>query len=453
MSNRLSFLDTLFLDLEQADPNAHMHIGAALIFDPLPGGGAPSIDALRAHLGERLALLPRYSQRLSAIHTSPLHRTEWEPVGRPDLTTHVREAALPAGATEETLRDWLGEFWSHRLDRTLPLWELVLVTGLPRDRWALASKTHHCLVDGIGSLDIGYALLDTEPHPAPLPCPLPEDYEPPAGRDWLAPLRDAAHLIRHPRQAAETAVAMTELLAREEVIPAPATSLNGTLSGWRRFGTAAFDLADIKAIKNERGGTVNDVVLALCTGGLRHLLLHRHEEPAHDLRAQIPVNLRDLSREHDLGNQIGTLIAELPVTEPDPEIRYVLVRERAEHLKHSNQILAARGLTATSEALPPAVGAQLGRLLFNHQRAFNLTITNVPGPQQPFYAFGARLRELLPLVPLFNTHRLGIAVISYDGRLTFGLNCDRTTSADLDVLVEGIEQSFAELNQPVPAHH
>ena len=438
MRDRLSSLDTLFLDLEETNPCAHMHIGAGLIFDR----GAPDIHTLREHVATRLPLLPRYSHRLSAPHTSPVSLREWEPAGRLDLTTHVREATLPPG---EDVHDWLGEFWSHPLDRTLPLWELCLVTGLPDDRWMLASKTHHCLVDGVGALDIGYALLDLEPEPAELLVPEVEEWEPDGHRDWLAPARTLAHLARHPRATAESVAAMTEFLVREEILAAPASSLNGTLSGWRRFASVRFELDDIKTIKNERGGTVNDVVLALCTGGLRRLLLSRYEEPEHDLRAQIPVNVRDLDNEHGLGNQLTTLIAELPVTEPNPAIRYVLVRERAEHLKHSSQPRAARSLVAVSEALPPAVSTQLGRALFNDDRAFNLTITNVPGPQHPFYAFGARMEEVLPLVPLFTNHRLGIAVISYDGQLIFGLNADRPSMADLDVLADGIRESYAEL--------
>ena len=459
MSDRLSFLDTMFLDLEEADPSAHMHIGAALIFEPLSEGGAPALDALRAQLRQRLGLLPRYAQKLSWPTTSAIAWRTWEPA-EVDLTTHVRRATLPAGATEDDLHDWLGDFWSHRLDRRLPLWELVLVDGLPDGGWCLASKTHHCLVDGVGSLDIGYALLDMEAEPrATISAPIPD--RPAAEHPHRFPMvspgvvlhraKAAAEVVRHPLETAQTVAAMTELLVKEEIIGAPHTSLNGDMSGSRRYLPVRFALEDIKAIKRERGGTVNDVVLAMVTGGLRALLLSRGETPAKDLRVQIPVNVRDADRAHAMGNQVTTLVAELPVNEEDPEARYLLVRDRARALKGSSQAVAGKGLSALSDALPPMVGAQLGRMLFNHARTFNLTVTNVPGPQTRFYAFGVPLREVLPLVPLFNTHRVGIAVVSYAGQMIFGLNADRPTTPDLAVLARGIEQSFTELAAGVPA--
>jgi diacylglycerol O-acyltransferase / wax synthase len=460
MSDRLTTLDSMFLDLEEVDQSAHMHIGAALIFDPVPGSdGPPAVEDLRLHLADRLPLLPRYSQQLSSPHTGRVGTPSWEAAADLDLTNHVHRATLPAGATEDDLLDWLADFWSHRLDRRLPLWEITLLDGLPEGRWALASKTHHCLVDGVGSLDIGYALLDTEPHPTPVPAgakafaaaaATPEEEN--GSSRWISPgvvvqrARDAAHLARHPVATAQTAAAMTELLVKEEVVGAPRTSLNGTMSGARRFAVVRFGLDDIKAVKNRLGGTVNDVVLALCAGGLRRLLLERGEAVEHDLRAQIPVNVRGGEHEHDMGNRLTTLIAELPVSEPNPLVRYRLVSERAQALKGGSQPVAGRGLTALMDAMPTAFGSQLGRMLFNHARAFNLTITNVPGPQTRFYAFGAPMHEVLPLVPLFNTHRVGIAVISYAGQLIFGLNADRPSMPDLDVLARGIEESYTELS-------
>jgi len=175
MSEQLSMLDTMFLELEQFDEAAHMHIGAALVFDALPGGGTPTIGALRDHIRERVGMLPRYVQKLSGVHAGPLTWLTWEPAKAVDLDAHVHHATLPAPGGEAELHEWLGEFWSHRLDRRRPLWEMTLLDGLEDGRWALASKTHHCLVDGVGSLDIGHVLLDVSPEGSPpQPPPMPE---------------------------------------------------------------------------------------------------------------------------------------------------------------------------------------------------------------------------------------------------------------------------------------
>ena len=169
MAEQLSMLDTMFLELEQVDESAHMHIGAALVFDPLPGGGTPDIAELRDHMRARVGMLPRFAQQLSETHAGPLTWLTWEPSHGFDLDAHVHHATLPAPGGEGELEEWLGEFWSHRLDRHRPLWEMTLLDGLQGGRWALASKTHHCLVDGVGSLDIGHLLLDASPDAPPLP--------------------------------------------------------------------------------------------------------------------------------------------------------------------------------------------------------------------------------------------------------------------------------------------
>ena len=174
MGEQLSMLDTMFLELEQADESAHMHIGAALVFDPLPDGGTPDIGHFRDHIRARVGILPRFAQQLSGPHAGPLTWLTWEPAEAFDVDAHVHHATLPAPGGEAELHEWLGDFWSHRLDRHRPLWEMTLVDGLQGGRWALVSKTHHCLVDGVGSVDIGHLLLDDSPQAAPLPPqPLP----------------------------------------------------------------------------------------------------------------------------------------------------------------------------------------------------------------------------------------------------------------------------------------
>jgi diacylglycerol O-acyltransferase / wax synthase len=454
MGEQLTMLDTMFLELEQADDGAHMHIGAALVFDPLPDGGTPDVDDLRVHMAERIGVLPRFTDRLSSPHAGPLRWLTWEPAEDLDIAAHVHHATLPAPGGDAELRDWLGDFWSHRLDRLRPLWEMTLLDGLEGGRWALVTKTHHCLVDGVGSVDIGHLLLDASPDaPPPLPQPPPVALpgESGGGRFWLSPglmLRGARAGIGaalHPRESLERVRAAADVILRDEIIAAPQTSLNGTISGTRHYATVELGLDEVKAVKRERGGTVNDVILAVCAGALRGLLLARGEEPpARGLRAQVPVNIRTEGA-RDLGNELTSLFVELPVAEPDPLRRYARMVQRAEELKAGSQRKGGKTIVDLADLGPPLAGDLLARAMFGGTRMFNLTITNVPGPQQPLYAFGAPLRGVLPLVPLFAGHSIGIAVVSYAGRMVFGLNADRITAPDLEVLTQGIERSFAEL--------
>jgi len=461
-------LDTMFLELEQEDANAHMHIGAALVFDPLPGGGTPAIEAFRSDVRERVGMLPRFNQQLSDTHAGPLKWLTWEPARAFDPDAHVHHASLPAPGGQAELAEWLGEFWSHRLDRRLPLWEMTLLEGLEGGRWALVSKTHHCLVDGVGSVDLGNVLLDSSPDGRELGARgtagrgarrsddgHDEQGEQGNGRLWVSPglvvrgVRAGVGAALHPRDSFERVRAAVELIVREEVFGAPQTSLNGPLSATRHFATVRLSLADVVETKARLGGTVNDVVLAVCTGGLRALLLSRGEPiPERGLRAQVPVNIRAKEHEHDLGNELTSLFVELPVAEEDPLARYRRIVQRAEQLKAGSQRTGGKTIIDLADAGPPIAGALLARSMFGGSRMFNLTITNVPGPRERLYAFGAPLVEVLPLVPLFAGHAIGIAVVSYAGEMTFGLNADRLLAPDVAVLAQGIERSFAELRPP-----
>jgi WS/DGAT/MGAT family acyltransferase len=447
----------MFLELEQVDETAHMHIGAALVFDPLPGGGAPEIDEFRGYIRDRVALLPRFTQQLSGSQAGPMTWLTWERSPAFDPDAHVLHATLPAPGGQNELNEWLGDFWSHRLDRRRPLWAMTLLDGLEGGRWALATKTHHCLVDGVGSLDIGNMLLsasaDEEP-PAPDRPPAVDDTdEPRGGRSWLSPgliargARASVGAALHPRESLNRVRAAAELVVRDELVAAPQSSLNGPMSGTRHFATVQLGLEDIKATKRRLGGTVNDVVLALCAGGLRHLLLSRAEVPDSRLRAQVPVNIRTGDREHALGNELTSLFVELPVAEADPVRRYRAVVERAAQLKAGSQRMGGQAIVDVANLGPPLAGELLARSMFGTTRMFNLTITNVAGPQQQLYSLGAPLVDILPLVPLFAGHSIGIAVVSYCGRVTFGLNADRMSAPDVAVLARGIERSFAELQQ------
>ena len=451
-TEQLSPLDATFLELEQADETAHMHIGAALVFDQLPGGGAPSLDELRTHLLERIGALPRYRQRLSEPHTGGLNWPSWETDPDFDIRNHVRRAALPE-PTDDALLEWLGRFWSHRLDRLRPLWETVLVEGLPEGRWALCTKTHHCLVDGVGATDVGDVLLDISPEGAAA-----ENGHPPwtmrdpnerNGHGVLGvPLRvarEGAGVMRHPGRlvdALRRSAALAELILRDEVIAAPHSSLNRPIGTERRFEVVRVPLAQLKEIKSGLGGTVNDVVLAAVAGGLRQVLLARGEEPPRQgLRAMVPVNIRAAGDHLSLGNRITSLFVHLPVAEGDPLGRYRAALEEAESLKRGTQAVGGSTLIGVAGAAPPVIHSVIARSLFA-SRLFNVTVTNVPGRQYPLYAFGARLREVFPLVPIAAEHAVGIAIFSYDGNVVFGINADRDTMPDVELLRDGIEDAL-----------
>jgi len=459
MAERLSALDTMFLDLEEADDGATMHFGAILVFDRPRGSTVPDIDRVRRHVELRLHELPHYRMQLSRQRASRVSWTTWESPQRFDVAAHVAHVTLPGPGGDAELQEWFGDFLSHRVDRRRPLWEMALVDGLAGGRWALATKIHHCLVDGMGSVDLGQILLDPEPTSPRHPRPTGHwDIAPHSAEhttlkrlypeSLIRGAKAGAGALRHPADTLASGAAIGDLVVHEELIAAPECSLNRPLSATRGYRAVSFALDDIKAIERALGGTVNDVVLGISAGALRHLLLERGETPPEaGLRAQIPVDIRTADHARAVGNVLTSLFVELPVAEADPLARYRRVAERAESLKKSPQPIGGKALIDLAGLAPPLLGQLLGRAMFGGDRVFNLTITNVRASATPLYAFGGRLREILPYVPLFSQHSVGIAVVSYAGRLVFGLGADRTTTPDLGVLAEGVEASFEELRQ------
>ena len=483
MSEHLTALDATFLELEEADESAHMHTGVIMVFDPRPDGGSPSREEVCRYLASRLGQLPRYKQRLSELHTGGMSWPEWQDDCAFDINTHVARAALPAPGGAEELAEWASGFFSQRLDRHRPLWEMALVEGLASGRWAIATKTHHCMVDGVGSADVGHLLLDTTPDAAPvapssafsvsvgsaggarssLDADRPTSPAHPTGPGPLARLAHAwagllpvdtisraaqmgAHGVLHPRDAMRSARSALAVIVRDELRAAPRTSLNVPIGTLRRFEVVRVPLADLKEIKNSLGGTVNDVVLAVTASGLRALLQSRGESlPAGGLRAMVPINVRTASEHLALGNRVSSLYVELPLVEADPVLRYQETVARSEVLKSEGQ--QAAGTTAVIELAglaPPVIHATFARAIYA-TRLFNVTITNVPGPQQTLYALGAAMREVYPLVPLAAEHAVGVAAASYDGSVFFGVVADRDTVPDLDVMLSAMVTSVAEL--------
>ena len=450
MSARLSSLDAAFLELEDSQEAAHMHIGAVLVFEARQEG-PPGLARLREEIESRLHALPRYRSRLTATHVGPLRRPAWEPDPDFDIGDHVRRAALPAPGGERELTDWCAEYWSSRLDRSRPLWEVVLLEGLEGGRWALATKTHHALADGVASVGATQLLLDASragSRQQTSPSPDDDEHGLRAGlADRLGTVvRSGAEFLTHPARVLGQTKSAAELIIREELAPAPATSLNVAIGPHRRYTIGCARLSDLKAIKNALGGTVNDVVLAAAAGGLRRLLEQRGDElPEPGLRAMVPVNLRDGGNgAGQLGNRVSSLFVHLPVSEPDPVRRYLVTAGETAELKAGGEARTGAELLALAGIAPPLLHSVLARST-SGRRLFNLTVTNVPGPRKPLYAFGAKLEEVLPLVPLAADHAVGIAVVSYCGRVFFGLSGDARAAPDLEVLRDGIDESIREL--------
>ncbi len=463
MSNadRLTGLDASFLALEK--DGAHMHVGSVLVFE----GPAPAYEDFATHIERGLHLVPRYRQRL-AFPPLGASRPVWVDDPYFNIGYHVRHTALPAPAGEDQLRRLAGRVFSQQLDREKPLWEIWLVDEVGDNRFALICKTHHALVDGISGVDILTVLFDLspdppEPEPAPPWAPRPM----PSGADLLAsavaerlmgPVSLVRSAVAHPEQAgagAGKAAAGLAAMAAAGVAGAPPSPLNVRIGPHRRFAWAEADLGQFKAIKDTLGGTINDVVLTVVTGALRaHLFRHGRDPEGLELKAMVPISVRADSERGALGNQVAAMYAPLPVGLDDVVERYRFIHGAMKGLKESGQAVGAQAITRLADAAAPTVLSQAARLQ-SRQRFFNLTVTNVPGPQVPLYVLGRRLEAFYPKVPLVLNTALGIAIMSYDGRVFFGLLGDYDALADLDALAEDLESAIRELaavaGAPAPA--
>jgi len=451
--DRLSGLDASFLALERGP--AHMHVASTLVFE----GPAPDYLELKRHVAARLDLVPRFRQRLRFVPLSQ-GRPRWVDDPHFNLEYHLRHTALPEPGSEEQLRVLAARVFSQRLDRSKPLWELWLVEDLDEGRFAIIGKTHHCLVDGVSGIDITTVLFDADPDPhragEPRPwAPGPE----PSGAELLAEallerlvspgeaLRAVGHLMSAPRRALSAAVDALEAagaLARAG-IAAPSSPLNVEIGPYRRFAWVRSDLAALKQVKDELGGTVNDVVLAAVTGALgRYLRGGGHSTRDLELRAMIPISVRTADESGVLGNRVSTFMAPLPVGREDPVERLRLITEITADLKRSKQAVGASLLTELADFAPPTVVGQAARLQ-PQQRFFNLVVTNVPGPQFPLYLMGRRLADVFPMVPLARRQAICVGAMSYDGRINFGLIGDHDAVPDLELVANDLEASLAEL--------
>ncbi len=459
--DRLSALDVSFLTNESSA--SHMHVGGICIFE----GPPPSYEDLLEHVRSRLHLVPRFRQKL-AYPPLPTGRPFWVDDSAFNLEYHVRHSALPSPGSEEQLRKMAARIFSQQLDRTKPLWELWLVQGLTRKRFAFLTKTHHCLVDGVSGVDIATVLFDVKPVPEPAeddhewaPAPEPSAAQLMA-KDVEGLIRTPVHAVRrveraveHPRHTLQEVADAAEALGEvgwNFANPAPSVPLNVEIGSHRRFEWVRADLAQFKAIKDALGGTVNDVVLAVVSGALRRWLHTRGvRTEGVELRAQVPVSIRAEDERGHLGNKIAAVRGPIPVYVEDPVKRLELCRRGMEGIKQSKQALGAEVISRFNDFAPPTLLAQAARVNFS-TRLFNLVVTNVPGPQIPLYVLGRELQDIFPVGFLPPNQALFIAIMSYNGGINFGLLADYDTIDDVGSIAEGIEASIAQLAAAADEH-
>ena len=454
MADRLSGLDSSFLHLER--DGTHMHVASTTLFE----GPAPPYVEFRDHIASRLDLVPRFRQKLRFVPFG-MGRPLWVDDPHLNLAYHVRHTALPEPGSEEQLRSLAARIFSQQLDRSKPLWEIWLVEGLKGGRFAIVGKTHHAMVDGVSGVDITTVLFDTEREPPEASKPLerwipsPEPSEMQLLAEALVQravdpreiIRGFRRVVRGPRRAlrraTEAAVAAGTFAGTG--MAAPSSPFNFNVGPHRRFAWVRASLADMKQIKNQLGGTVNDVILAAVAGALgRYLRARGHPTVGVELRAMVPVSIRTSEQHGALGNRVTSIMAPLPVWCEDPARRMQTVRERMGDLKSSKQALGATLLTQLADFAPPTIAGQAARLQAR-QRFFNLVVTNVPGPQFPLYLMGRRMERVFPMVPLAKNQGVCVGIMSYDGQVNFGLIGDYDGMPDLDDLARDLEASIAEL--------
>jgi WS/DGAT/MGAT family acyltransferase len=445
----MSAQDATFLHVE--NDVTPMHIGGVSIFE----GPPPPFSDLRAMVEGKLELTPRYRQKVRFVPFG-LGEPVWVDDPHFNIDYHLRHSAVPSPGTEKQLRATAARVFSQHLDRSKPLWEIWMVEGLEDDRWALLSKVHHCMVDGVAATDMMSLMFGKTPEPTngEVWQPDPE----PSGLDLIA--YSARHRIRDPAAQIRFALrAPTEVLravaggARAVAAAAPAfrpatSSLTGPIGPHRVWSWAKVPLAAVKEVRAGLGGTVNDVVLTLITNGYRELLDARGEPISADtvIRTMVPVSVRSPGERGQYNNRVSAVFARLPVGMEDPAERLGAIREQMDGIKSSKQAVAGDALVQLSGFAPPMLLA-LGSRVATRSARLNMdtATTNVPGPQHALQTLDRTLIASYPYVPVVGTIRIVVAIFSYDGQLYFGVTGDRDHAPDVDVLTRGIEDDAERL--------
>ncbi|WP_328996470.1 wax ester/triacylglycerol synthase family O-acyltransferase [Kribbella sp. NBC_01245] len=462
MPDRLTSLDLTFLAAESAA--TPMHVGTVDIFEP-PEHTEEGFDyeSLVALIRDRIAFVPRYRQRVQQVpgrFAGPV----WVDDEDFDITFHVRRSALPRPGTHAQLLELVARIMSRRLDRARPLWEMYLVEGLQGDRFAIIAKSHQALVDGSGTVDIGQVVLDSTAHPRETPVDSWQPEHPPSALELLAGVFSDA--MRHPTAVLELARAemasLTGQTSVREVLGdvvgsvvaqrhVQESSLHVKTSGQRRFTTVETSLEDYRTVRAMHGGTVNDVVLAAVAGALRAWMMTRGESvsPTRGVRAVVPVSIRDDEEDGEptsLGSRVIASTVNLPVGENSPVMRLHQISYQTKAHKDTGRAVSARSLVGIAGFAPTTLHALAARVAATTIRpADDVVITNVPGPQFPLFAAGARMLASYPVVPLLQGQGLAVGVTSYDGKVSFGLNADRTAMPDLAVFAQCLTDALDEL--------
>ena len=453
MMDWMSPMDASFLHLE--GPNNPMHIGGVSIFE----GPAPPFERLEEMVAGKLALVPRYRQKVRFVPLE-LGRPVWVDDPHFNLAYHLRHTALPAPGSDDQLRRTAARIFAQHLDRDKPLWEIWMVEGLSENRWALLSKVHHCMVDGVSATDLMTVMFEDAPasapgadawHPGPEPSGLELLLRTVTRRtfDPGEQLRSVRAALRAPRTSAQQALGVLRGISSAAGIlrPAGSSSLTGPVGPHRTWVTAHVRLGEVKSVRAALGGTVNDVVLTIVSGGLRDLLESRGESvDERTVRALVPVSVRRPGERGVYNNRVSAMFASLPVGIADPAERLAAVRDQMDGLKQSKQAVAGDVLTSLSGFAPPMLLA-LGARLTARTASLGVQtgVTNVPGPQHALRTLDRRLLESFPFVPVIGNARISIAIFSYDGGLYFGVSGDYDSSSDVGILTSGIERSMAEL--------
>jgi WS/DGAT/MGAT family acyltransferase len=458
-AQKLSPLDASFLYLET--PGTHMHIGGVAVFEKGPlGSGARLYRALVRAIEPRLDLMPRYRQKLAFVPLS-LDVPVWVEDDDFDISRHVTRAALPKPGGDQELADFVARVFGRQLDRRRPLWELYIVEGLRDGRWALLTKTHHAMVDGISNLELATILLDVDPDARALPDPELRERTAGTAPTSLSLLVDSLRQrVSRPVRMVSAARAVAERPRRlaaalrdtaeglVQMVPAmraPRGVLNGKTGPSRVYTFSRFPLSDFRAIKSHLGGTINDVVLAAVTGGVRRFMMARGVDLGDEsITALCPVSIRDDTEKTALGNRLAMLLVKLPITEPDAAQRLDTVRTTVDRLKARKQAVGADFLLSLAGFAPATLHAMVSRASLR-QIGFNLVVTNVPGPQFPLYCQGSKLVEAFPVAFLYAGQYVAIAIFSYNGQLNFGYLADAKGMDDVDILAAGVEESVREL--------
>lgn len=453
---RLSPLDSSFLHIE--DTSSPMHIASIAIFE----GPPPKFTDVLTMVASKLAQVPRYRQKVRFVPFE-LNRPVWVDDVHFDLEYHVRHTALPSPGSDEQLRNLIGRIMSQALDRSKPLWEMWMVEGLEDQHWALISKSHHAMVDGVSGTDLLAVVLDTSADPTrgEIPPWKPEPEMSPAeflgaavAERLVSPyegLRSARSMVVRPRRLlAEIATTSKGLSSMRGLVRrTEESSLNGPIGPHRRYTWTRGSVSEVKAVRQALGGTLNDVVLAAITQGFRQLLVSRGENvEGRTVRSLVPVSVRKAAQKGSYDNRVSAMFADLPVGIDDPVERLHAVTAQLRDLKDSNQAVAGETLTSLAGFAPPALLSAGTRVAMRiPQRNLNTVTTNVPGPRVQLYAAGAKMLEAFPYVPLAGQVRIGVAIFSYLDTLNFGITGDSESNPDLDVLATGIADGLADLKK------